>query len=871
MAQDSDQESLSPSARQLLMDKRDSCSSASSKIETSHGSSLNPRFQQLKKWIGVPKNKRTILFWATVSTGYVELALKIVTLVLICELANENVKRAAWIVFTSINILLLSLSLLLLQCRRYYIHKKIRRARTPAKEDKERLLKSNEDEDATVAREISGFWSRLGFLYNMFAATFILITSVVFLANTSSHILTQSSYTTRAALVIGFQASDCALAAVFLIFSVLYECLSFAMVAQALTVVISVIKLLISILCIWANQVSRILSYPENTYLDDRILDLLSDIKSFTYFGIIIGFAAGVGFVTGLSLDATNRLSDLGSTVSMTYIISSGISFCISAVYFGLSCHEIRQFSTDVISLRDVLLANVLVSFVAMVLSIGGIVAMMKVRQRPNTQLLVEEYDLSKLSDDQLEVWARLIDVYNKEESSNPDTAAGREAISLLKAYTVSPMQSMNCRVLRIYDSGAKCYEKIRAWDRLDNNEAFGDDESILLPNKKETLVNEKAEDSKGQGLSKNAAKRAKLKAAKKAAKKATGGDPVNTVHEQMQQSPEEIKRDTEFRNDLIATEALVLLTSIENYDLLSSSSNTWYGKIAGRLIGADSPFKLTCIRLGLLATHWPFRQAMLFTAHTRKPNARAAAICRAVAAYNKGLPRSKRCTMILNPTVAHRGMEQALRPSGWAAVPLPPSHVIDLRPYANHTLQEYLKKIKYRDQSKNFKRAGGEAIETTDFSTENCTTAIDLWWNIASKRLADGNTSVLANPTVNFLKSLGTAQNEKGYRSLLFLKVDGKIIASAVLFRLGDTITSDIQGLDHEYARQYNAYFVMMQETISLALKSGLKFVDFGPTTSQPKMAIGCKEIYLFGGIYARPPLSWGISLFSGNVHVDE
>lgn len=870
MVRDVDQESLSPFTLRLLIGKRDSCSSTSSKSEGGLGSNFNPRFQQLKRWIGVPKNKRTVLFWATVSTGYLQLALKIVSLILICELNNVNVKRAAWIAFTSTNILLLALSLVLLQCKRYYPHKKLEVIKTLANEDKEKLLKSKEEED-TEGKEISGFWSRLGFLYNMFSATFIVITSVVFLANTSSHILTQTTYSTQAAVEIGFQSSDCALAAVFLCFSVLYECLSFAMVAQALTVVISVMKLLISILCIWANQVYRILSYPENFYLDDRILQLLSEIKSFTYFGIIIGFASGVGFVTGLSLDASNRLSDLGSTVSMTYIISSGISFCISAVYFGLSCYDIKQFSSDVITLRDVLLANVLVSFVAMVLSIGGIVAMLKVRKRPNTYLMVEEYDLSKLSQDQLDVWARLIDVYNKEESSNPDTAAGCEAISLLKAYADSPMQTMNCRVLRIYDAGTKAYEKIRAWERLDNNDAFGDDESISLPNKKENLVNEKADDSKGQGLSKNAAKRAKLKAAKKAANNATGGNPANTVREQLQQSSEKIKRDTEFRNDLIATEALVLLTSIENYDLLSSSANTWYGKLAGRLIGAESPFKLTCIRLGLLATHWPFRQAMLFTSHTRKPNARAAAICRAIADYNKVLPRSKRCTMILNPTVAHRGMEQALRPSGWSSVPLPPSHVIDLRPYANNTLQEYLKKIKYRDQSKNFRRGGGQAIETTDFSTENCTTAIDLWWNIASKRIADGNTSVLANPTVDFLKSLGTSQNEKGYRSLLFLKVDNKIIASAVLFRLGDTITSDIQGLDHEYARQYNGYFVMMQETISLALKSGLKFVDFGPTTSQPKMAIGCKEIYLFGGIYARPPLSWGINLFSGNVHVDE
>ena len=41
-----------------------------------------------------------------------------------------------------------------------------------------------------------------------------------------------------------------------------------------------------------------------------------------------------------------------------------------------------------------------------------------------------------------------------------------------------------------------------------------------------------------------------------------------------------------------------------------------------------------------------------------------------------------------------------------------------------------------------------------------------------------------------------------KKYRSLLFLKVDNQIIASCVIFRLGDTMTSDIQGLDHAISK---------------------------------------------------------------------
>ena len=76
--------------------------------------------------------------------------------------------------------------------------------------------------------------------------------------------------------------------------------------------------------------------------------------------------------------------------------------------------------------------------------------------------------------------------------------------------------------------------------------------------------------------------------------------------------------------------------------------------------------------------------------------------------------------------------------------------------------------------------------------------------------------------------------------RSLLFLKVDDQIIASCVIFRLGDTMTSDIQGLDHAISKQYKAYFVMMQEVIKIGLREGVKFIDFGPTTEDAKVTIG-------------------------------
>lgn len=869
-----------PSLSLLKKQDKEDESFGSESIDGGSGSSFFPWFQRLYRYTSNPENKVNVMFWVTVIVGFFHLGIKIVDLILLCTLGTEELPGlSAWTVFLCINIGLLVQSLFSVLGRRYiYIWRRKLLANQSEKSGKSKngdtevlLKKESESRD----KDKMSFMSRLAFCIQVTTSGFILITSVVFLGNSSSAVLSRDNYTTKSALVIGFQATDCALAVLYFIVIIIYLTLPFIMVAQALTIIVSMLNMLMSILCIWANQTGRYMNnFVQWTESEgEKMQFVMRHVRAFPYFGVILAASSGVGITTGVTIDATNRLSDTGALISMIYIVFNMVSFIINVVYLSLAARNVTLFRGRDIHFRDIMISDPLISFVGLCLNLCGIFAMLKVRERPKSTFVVEEYDLSKLNDNQLKVWIKLIDVYNKRGYSNPDSASGAEAISLFSAYVKCPMAHMNCRVLRVYDVGAKAYEKIKAWEKLDRNDALDDDQTSLLPETKENFIDSSANENT-QGLSKNAAKRARLKAAKKAAKKNGGNTNVNsasTIHDELQKSPEEIKRDTQFRNDLIATEALVLLTHIEDFNLLSPILGTRFGQLLDKTVGAKSPIRLTCIRMGLLATHWPFRQSLLFTAPTKRPNARSAAVCRAIGEYNKNLPASQRCTMILNPTVSHRGQEYSIKPSGWAAIPLPPSHVVDLRPFQGNTLAEYLKKIKYRDQSKNFNRAKGEVIETTDFSEENCQIAINLWWNIASKRVSDGNTSVLANPTVAFLQGIGSTDNKGGYRSLLFLKVDGEVIASAVLFRLGDTITSDMQGLDHEQGRKYNAYFVMMQETISIALKSGIKFVDFGPTTSQPKMAIGCKEVELYGGVYARPPLSWCISMFSNEVHVDE
>lgn len=137
---------------------------------------------------------------------------------------------------------------------------------------------------------------------------------------------------------------------------------------------------------------------------------------------------------------------------------------------------------------------------------------------------------------------------------------------------------------------------------------------------------------------------------------------------------------------------------------------------------------------------------------------------------------------------------------------------------------------------------------------------------HIANNRQLNGQSSQLLHPDWEFIYNLGNYSNEKKYRSLLFLKVDDEIIASCVIFRLGETMTSDIQGLNHEISKKYKAYFVMMQEVIKMGLRENVSFIDFGPTTEDAKVAIGCSVVPLMGSIYPKSKFMGPIIKFAAS-----
>ncbi|CAN3372294.1 hypothetical protein DIURU_004580 [Diutina rugosa] len=459
----------------------------------------------------------------------------------------------------------------------------------------------------------------------------------------------------------------------------------------------------------------------------------------------------------------------------------------------------------------------------------------------PSTDLEVMEYDLSTLTETQRQGWAKVIDLNHKLNAG----VSGDAVISLMNCYCQAELPGMTCKVLRVVKKSSlereytprdleKANDISKAWDALDHEGLLFQKDGKEDPQSwsDTTTVLEEY-----KPLSKTKLKRMAKK----------------QKSEQLMESIEELQLKMEkFYNELTNTEALIMITIVEEFDLAERIPAKFGGKWLQRHFGKNSKWPLLVLKFGLLGFHWPFKRSTFYCSSTKKPVARSAAIMHALSEWNE--KSGERCTVMVDPTYKHDYAETGIRFSGWYKVGLPSTHIADLRPYKNKTLQQYFKAKKYRVQDKAFNEANGEVIEIKDVTMEQCEEICYLNEMIGDARSDNDQSDTLFHPTPQFVYDQCHIDNSKNYRSLLFLKVNGKYIASCIIYRLGETMTMDINGIDYGAdAKQYKAYFVLMQEVIRLALKENISFVDFGPTTENAKVDIGCSVVPLVGSLYTR------------------
>lgn len=554
----------------------------------------------------------------------------------------------------------------------------------------------------------------------------------------------------------------------------------------------------------------------------------------FIHAGAFLMTGGLLGVCLCVIISEKNRLSDCIRDFIFFIDCYFSLISILTIVAFALSLKLVTSKDPNDDKAYDLVVSSAVLGS-SFILAVIIIICSRYFRRRQPPKLEVEVLDLTRLTSKMKNAYAALIDMNHKFNSG----VLGKSVLDLMEAYCGSPLDDMTCTVLRVYrptevSSNKSPKPTSSIWDTLDEEKSIFNEEQDWKAEQK--TLNE----SGSKPLSKNKMKRLAKKAQKK--------KDAKHLSEMLENSFE----NRDFNNKLEATEAIVMLTSIEDFDLTCTFTGR-IGTAISNLLGKGSRLKLLCVRFGILGFHWPFKRSTFYCSKPKRPVARSAAVMYAIAKWNSKRSSKERCTLLLDPIYKSNVATNAINFGGWVRIPLPASHIIDLRPHKSQTLHQYLKSIKYRAQNGPFDSAHGEVIEHKEFDKEECDEIISMWSNIAESRSENGHTSTLTKPDAPFIQSLGKIANENKDRTLLFLKVGEEIVASCILFRLGDTITSDIQGLNHEISRQYRAYFVMMQEVIRIALKEGKSFVDFGPTTEKPKLDIGCQNVPLIGAMHAH------------------
>lgn len=555
------------------------------------------------------------------------------------------------------------------------------------------------------------------------------------------------------------------------------------------------------------------------------------------------------GFLIAAIINEENRL---------TYMIGQLVSYyCIYGVLMVLFMFSALMVTAAIYNQNSnaLPLSNSILLGCNVACAVGLLFIAWHFRRRLPPAFQVEEYDISKLSPFQLEGFAILMERNFKYNGG----ISGKAAISLIKSYLACDLPGMRTKLIRTYNTNKSNPSKL--WDTLDEEDILFRTRSRVTSDSATYIENDPFDVQSYKPLLKNQLKKLQKKDKNKNKKEAAS---LELLAENSQ----------EFYDVLCNTESITLLTIIDKYDLSLYIPAKLGGKVLNKYFGADSKLPLLCIRFGLLGFHWPFRRSTFYCSPPKKPVARAGAVLYALSKWNSNLPRSERCRVLLDPTFKTPDTEKVLAVSGWYTAPIPNGHIIDLRPYTKKTPEQYFKLVKYRVQVQPFKQDKGEVIYIDNPLVEDCDLLMERWGDIYKRREQGGQSSYLINPTTNFVYSMVSFEsgehNANDDRSLMFLKVGDEYIASCIIFRLGKTITSDIQGLNGEISKKYKAYFVMMQEVIKLAFAEGKEFVDFGPTTEQPKVDIGCSIVPLVGSFDAgNPVMSWIVQIAAKHVDV--
>jgi len=312
---------------------------------------------------------------------------------------------------------------------------------------------------------------------------------------------------------------------------------------------------------------------------------------------------------------------------------------------------------------------------------------------------------------------------------------------------------------------------------------------------------------------------------------------------------------DVEFGGD--DSVAYVFVTVVEKFDLTRYVPGI-LGSVLGVLFGANGFLPILSLRWGLVGFQYPFHSG-IFLVKSDQPKYDMVMVQRAIVNWKD--TSGINCHVLMSPCYATQLDSQAFEEAHFLNLQVGPSVVVDLRRYHGLKYKEFqrvaLKKGNRRNHHGFFQKKGGTvhvSRDFRDFDEEYAEVSSRLVQLTAQQRISRGESAVLV-PVLPPLMQAICEEHKSEYRRIFGIRVQGDPAGTAVLFEFpaAKLITSDMQGLRHEVARPTKAYFAMLSLTVEKALEEGCDFVDFGPTTLEPKMDVGGRLIECRAGYHTR------------------
>jgi len=219
-----------------------------------------------------------------------------------------------------------------------------------------------------------------------------------------------------------------------------------------------------------------------------------------------------------------------------------------------------------------------------------------------------------------------------------------------------------------------------------------------------------------------------------------------------------------------------------------------------------------------------------------------------------EGLAKKERASVIIfkDFNASYDKMFASLPGKGFFKVESLPTTEMDINFSSFEDLLKNLSAISRSDLRRNFRKVDSKVKFDLEITSVLSDETLDQVYALYSQVLNSHEVS-LEELTRDFFKNI--SKNMPRETKYFLWRVDGKLVAFALCFVLGDYFVDYYLGFDYAVSREYYLYFVRFRGLLNWCLSHGIKKYEMGPTGYEAKRRLGFNFIRLYFYIKHRNP----------------